>query len=79
VLKGQLTARLSRNGKDFTQRFQPLARALEALPDETVIDGEVVALNETGRPSFNLLQNHATSEYTLVFYAFDVPILASKN
>jgi DNA ligase D-like protein (predicted ligase) len=72
------TVLLSRNGKDFTRRFQPVARALEALPDETVVDGEVVALDETGRPSFNLLQNYATSEYTLVFYAFDVPILAGK-
>jgi DNA ligase D-like protein (predicted ligase) len=70
---------LSRNGKDFTRRFQPVARALEALPDETVIDGEVVALDETGRPSFNLLQNYATSEYTLVFYAFDLLMLAGKN
>jgi bifunctional non-homologous end joining protein LigD len=40
---------LSHNGKDLTGRFQPLARALEALPDETVIDGEVVALDEIGR------------------------------
>ena len=70
---------LLRNGKDFTRRFQSIARALEALPSETVIDGEVVALDETGRPSFNLLQNYATSEYTLVFYAFDMPILAGKN
>jgi ATP-dependent DNA ligase len=65
-------------GKTFTRRFQPVARALEALSDETVIDGEVVALDEAGRPSFNL-QNYATSEYALVFYAFDVPILAGKN
>jgi ATP-dependent DNA ligase len=36
-------------------------------------------LDEQGRRSFNLLQNYATSEYTLVFYAFDVPILAGKN
>jgi bifunctional non-homologous end joining protein LigD len=70
---------LSRNGKDFSQRFQPLTRALQALPDETVIDGEVVALDESGRPSFSLLQNYASGEYTLVFYAFDLPILAGKD
>jgi bifunctional non-homologous end joining protein LigD len=69
----------SRNGKDFTRRFEPIARALDVLPDETVIDGEVVALDDSGRPSFNLLQNYASSEYTLVFYAFDLLHLAGKN
>jgi bifunctional non-homologous end joining protein LigD len=34
---------LSRNGKDFTKRFASVARALEALPDDTAIDGEIVA------------------------------------
>jgi bifunctional non-homologous end joining protein LigD len=70
---------LSRNGKDFSRRFEPLTRALEALRAETVIDGEIVALDDTGRPSFNLLQNHASNKYTLVFYAFDLLHLAGKS
>jgi bifunctional non-homologous end joining protein LigD len=70
---------LSRNGKDFTRPFQPLACALDAVPDETVVDGEVGALDETGRPSFNLLQNYSSNEYTLVFYTFDLPIFAGKS
>jgi ATP-dependent DNA ligase len=57
----------SRNGKDFSERFWSLIRPLQPLADETVVDGEIVALDAAGRPSFNLLQNSATHENGLVF------------
>jgi hypothetical protein len=44
-----------------------------------VIDGEIVALDDNGRPSFNLLQNYASREYTLVFYLFDLLILEGED
>ena len=34
----------SRNGKDFSAKYPAIARALASVPDETVIDGEIVAL-----------------------------------
>ena len=49
------------------------------MPDETVIDGEVVALDESGRPSFNALQNHEPRRTPLLYYVFDVMALAGKD
>jgi bifunctional non-homologous end joining protein LigD len=69
----------SRNGKDFSERFPELVHALEPLPDETVIDGEIVALDGTGHPSFNQLQNYDTREYSLVFYVFDLLVLGGED
>lgn len=43
-----------------------------------MIDGEVVALDETG-PSFNALQNAGASRLKVVYYIFDVLILAGHN
>jgi bifunctional non-homologous end joining protein LigD len=42
----------SRNDKDFGDRFPGICAALAALPTDTVVDGEVVALDHSGRPSF---------------------------
>jgi|SRR5437870_5591480 len=69
----------SRNDSDFSARYSAIAKALMAMPDETVIDGEVVALDKDGRPSFNLLQNYGSSTGPIVFYVFDVMILAGRD
>ena len=63
----------------FLAALSYTGRALEVLPDDTVIDGEVVAMDKTGQPSFNLLQNHTGSEYSPVFYVFDLLILAGED
>lgn len=68
----------SRNNKDFTRRYPAIANALGSLPDETVVDGEVVALDENGRPAFNLLQNFGTAN-TIVYYIFDLLVLAGRE
>ena len=49
------------------------------MPDETVIDGEVVALDEEGRPSFNTLQNYGSSGAPLHFFIFDVLVLKGRD
>ena len=69
----------SRNNKDFADRYPEILEGLTKLPDEMVIDGEVVALDESGRPSFNALQNSASSERELVYYVYDVMVIAGND
>jgi ATP-dependent DNA ligase len=35
----------SRNNNDFSDRYQAIVRALARLPNETIVDGEVVAFD----------------------------------
>lgn len=46
----------SRNGKDYTGHFPQLQELAKLVPDGAVLDGEVVALDENGRPDFGALQ-----------------------
>jgi ATP-dependent DNA ligase len=51
----------SRNDKDFAVRYPEVLKGLPKLPDDTVIDGEGVAFDHEGRPSFNALQNFGSA------------------
>ncbi|HEX5606278.1 MAG TPA: non-homologous end-joining DNA ligase [Candidatus Binatia bacterium] len=62
----------SRRGNLFNQDFPGLARACAALPPDTLVDGEVVALDQQGRMSFNLLQHRRSQASAIRFYAFDL-------
>ena len=62
----------SRRGNLFNQDFPGLARACAALPADTLVDGEVVALDQQGRMSFNLLQHRRSQASAIRFYAFDL-------
>lgn len=57
----------SRNDNDFGVRYAPIMKALKKLTTDTVIDGEVVALDEGSRPSFQLLQNYGSSKAPLLY------------
>ena len=69
----------SRRENLFTKQFPQIARACERLPPNTLVDGEIVALDESGRVSFNLLQHHRSKAQALVFYAFDVLIYRGRS
>ncbi len=75
---------LTRNGNDYTHVFPEVAKAMKALPyDSCIIDGEVVVLDDQGKPSFSRLQRrgrlqndtdigHAAVELSATYFAFDV-------
>jgi bifunctional non-homologous end joining protein LigD len=69
----------SRNENDFGQRYPAIAAALARLPDDTVVDGEIVALDDDGRPSFNALQNYGSAQTPLIYYLFDAMVLSGRD
>jgi DNA ligase D-like protein (predicted ligase) len=69
----------SRNNKDLSKRFPSVVRGLAGLPEDTVIDGEIVALDAEQRPSFGLLQVGQTEGVTIVFFVFDVLIVRGQS
>jgi len=56
-----------------------IARAYERLPVDTLLDGEIAAIDKSGRISFNLLQHHRSNAQALLFYAFDVIVCQGKS
>ncbi|HYF34443.1 MAG TPA: non-homologous end-joining DNA ligase, partial [Prosthecobacter sp.] len=72
VKAGGKTRLWSRNEKAFNARFPKVAEALQELPGEFTIDGEVVAVDSEGRHSFQLLQNSVSSQPSVLYYAFDL-------
>jgi bifunctional non-homologous end joining protein LigD len=72
VRGGEATLR-SRRGNDLTQRFAAVAKALpNALrTPNAVVDGEVCALDENGRPSFSAMQQGKPGTQ-IVYEIFDV-------
>jgi bifunctional non-homologous end joining protein LigD len=64
---------ISRNEKDLTRDYPAIAKAVGSLSvRDVVLDGEVVALDPEGRPSFQALQHRRTSALALVYYVFDL-------
>lgn len=72
VRTGGETTLYSRRRNVLNRKFHYIAKALDYLPADTVLDGELVALGPDGKPNFNLLQNFRSAESHITYYAFDV-------
>jgi bifunctional non-homologous end joining protein LigD len=62
----------SRNGKIISHSYIEVAKALESIKHEAVIDGELVAIGSDGLSHFQLLQNARRHQAKLRYYAFDL-------
>jgi DNA ligase D-like protein (predicted ligase) len=76
--RGALTL-FSRRGNRMNGHFPTIAAALSFLPDDTMIDGELVVLDHNGKPSFSALQHSRFTPDALYFYAFDLPAFKGKD
>jgi bifunctional non-homologous end joining protein LigD len=79
---GSETRILSRNQKDLGSKFPEVKDSIAALDvQDAIIDGEIVALDEKGRSSFQLLQgiDMGQEKPPIVYYAFDLLQLNGKN
>ncbi|EHQ30096.1 DNA ligase D [Mucilaginibacter paludis] len=79
INKGEVEM-LSRNNKDFNEKFYPIYQALLKWKIDIVVDGEVLVLNEQGISNFGDLQNwRSEADGELTYYIFDVLWYDGKN
>src|ERR1700712_2879848 len=71
-IEGGTVTLYSRNGKILSHSYIEVARALEGVKGDAVIDGELVALDKAGVSHFQLLQNALRHEAKLLYCAFDL-------
>jgi bifunctional non-homologous end joining protein LigD len=62
----------SRSENVLNSRYPNVVEALSRFTADFAIDGEIVALDEKGRPSFQMLQNYQNRPLPVFFYAFDL-------
>jgi DNA ligase D-like protein (predicted ligase) len=79
VKSGSKLALLSRRRKSFNSQFAPVADVLADLPEETVVDGEIVVLDDKGRPNFNSLQHSRSAASHIHYFVFDLLVYKNRD
>ena len=79
VKSGGAVTIYSQNRKSLNSRFPYIVEPLRGLPDGTVVDGEIVALDDDGTPVFNLLQNFTSQAGRIRYFVFDLLCYHSRD
>jgi bifunctional non-homologous end joining protein LigD len=69
----------SRRRKSFARQYQHVFDALRGLPKNTVIDGEIVALDDAGRPNFSFLQHSRSQANRIRYFVFDLLVYDNRD
>ncbi|HJP90824.1 MAG TPA: non-homologous end-joining DNA ligase [Pyrinomonadaceae bacterium] len=79
VKRAGVVTLFSRRGNNLNSGFPSIAAAFSFLPNDTILDGELVVLDDRGKPSFAALQKHRFTPDALYFYAFDLIAYRGKD
>jgi bifunctional non-homologous end joining protein LigD len=72
-IRGNTVSLYSRNGISFERKFFPITEALRKFGFDAVLDGEIVVVDDQGRPDFQRLQHYQDSgSGHLLYYVFDL-------
>ena len=76
--KGKLSL-YSKKRKSFHRQYPYITEALIELPENAVVDGEIVALDDQGRPNFNLLQHSKSQAKRICYFVFDLLVYQNRD
>jgi DNA ligase D-like protein (predicted ligase) len=79
VKSGGAVTLFSRRRKSLNRQFPYVVEALRDLPEGTVLDGEIVALDDAGRPDFHLLQRLRSEGPRVRYFVFDLLICRDRD
>lgn len=78
IKKGKVVL-YSRNGQIVSERYKVVAKALEEIQRDCVLDGELVALDRQGVSRFQFLQNALRTQVRLQYCIFDIMFFDGKD
>ncbi len=75
-IRGDEVTLLSRRNLDLTERFSDVVDALQLIDHNLILDGEITAIDQSGHPSFQLLQRAGQVQNSktvrIIYYVFDI-------
>ena len=71
-IRDKVVSLYSRNNISFAKRFAPVVESLQKFTFDAVLDGEVVVVDDQGRPDFQMLQHYQEGKGHLLYAVFDL-------